>query len=114
MTNIMRGDGIFQFQRAASDYQVGERNADPFGGLLATNAGDDLRRGAGNRMNRNMLFQLVQKAAASLRLRLVARVINAMAKLGHREGADDDRYIACGLLDVSGSLLVWSVSRARP
>jgi hypothetical protein len=94
VTNVMLCNGIFQLNRAAPDDQIREWHRYPFYRLLATNAGDDLRRNSGNRMNRDMLFQFVQKPAAVLRFRFRACVIDSVAQLGDSQSADHDRNIA--------------------
>ena len=100
MANVVCRKGMSEFQRASPNDQVGEWHGYPFYRLLATNACDDLGSGPGDRMNRDMLFQFVQKPAAVLRLRLRAGVVDAMAQFGDGQSADNNRNITGGVPEI--------------
>jgi len=100
VTNVMRCKGASQFQRAGPDDQIRERHRYSFYRLLATDAGDDLRRGCGDRVDRDMLLKFIEEPAPLLRLRLFARVIDAVTQLGNGQSADNDRNISRSLLQV--------------
>jgi hypothetical protein len=55
-------------------------------------------------MNRDMLFQFIQKPAVVLRFRFCSCVIDAVAQLGGSQSADHDRNIAGGLPQISDHL----------
>jgi hypothetical protein len=87
----MRRNGISKLTRTGPNDEIREWHRYPFARLFSTDTGDDLRSVGGNRMNRDMLLQFIQKPAPLLRLRFFAGVINAVTQFSNGQSADNDR-----------------------
>src|SRR5437773_1511719 len=58
VADVRGADRIAQLQRASSDDEIGQRKSDPFGGFPGADPPDNFCGRFGDRMNRNMRFQL--------------------------------------------------------
>src|ERR1039457_1830880 len=98
---VTRRHRVALFDGRGADRQIIERDCDPFGGLLAADASDDLAGLIRNWMHRNVTLQIVNKHPPPLLPFLRVRPVDSVHQLGHSHSADGDldlTYILADLL----------------
>lgn len=100
LAGVAGADCVTELQRASCDHEISERKVDAFGGLLASDTGDDLGSRIRQRIDRDGRFQIVQKRTAAL----ADGGVNAVADLGdgnsgkhYRHFRDSFLYVLDGL-----------------
>src|ERR1035441_7143840 len=83
-----------------ADRQIVKRDCDPFGGLLAADASDDLGGLVRDWMHRDVTLQIVNEHPPPLLPFWRIRPVYAVHQLGHGHCADGDLHFACTLADL--------------